>query len=75
MSLIGELTFFLGLQVKQKEDRIFISQDKYIDEILRKFGLTDGKSASTPIDTEKPLLNDPDENRLLLPLYQLRLNM
>nr|GEV17718.1 hypothetical protein [Tanacetum cinerariifolium] len=60
MSSMGELTFFLGLQVKQKEDGIFISQDKYVAEILRKFGLTDGKSASTPIDTEKPLLKDPD---------------
>nr|GEX57419.1 retrovirus-related Pol polyprotein from transposon TNT 1-94 [Tanacetum cinerariifolium] len=60
MSLMGELTFFLGLQVKQKEDGIFISQDKYIAKILRKFGLTDRKSASTPIDIEKPLLKDPD---------------
>nr|GFC37367.1 hypothetical protein [Tanacetum cinerariifolium] len=34
--------------------------DKYVAEILRKFGLHDGKSASTPIDTEKPLLKDPD---------------
>nr|GEV46511.1 hypothetical protein [Tanacetum cinerariifolium] len=34
--------------------------DKYVAEILRKFGLTDGKSASTPIDTKKPLLRDPD---------------
>ncbi|GKB36374.1 putative ribonuclease H-like domain-containing protein, partial [Tanacetum coccineum] len=38
MSSIGELTFFLGLQVKQKEDGIFISQDKYVIEILKKFG-------------------------------------
>nr|GFC79910.1 hypothetical protein [Tanacetum cinerariifolium] len=45
---------------KQKKDEIFISQDKYGAEILRKFRLTDGKSASTPIDTEKPLLKDPD---------------
>nr|GEW06123.1 hypothetical protein [Tanacetum cinerariifolium] len=37
-----------------------VCQDKYVAEILRKFGLTDGKSASTPIDTEKPLLQDPD---------------
>nr|GEV58057.1 uncharacterized mitochondrial protein AtMg00810-like [Tanacetum cinerariifolium] len=35
-------------------------QDKYVAEILRKFGLTDGKSASTPIDTEKPFLKDHD---------------
>nr|GEV91151.1 uncharacterized mitochondrial protein AtMg00810-like [Tanacetum cinerariifolium] len=60
MSSMGELTFFLGLQVKQKDDRIFISQDKYVAEILRKFGLTDGKSAGIPIDTEKPSLKDPD---------------
>nr|GEY14831.1 hypothetical protein [Tanacetum cinerariifolium] len=60
MSLMGELTFFLGLQVKQKKNGIFISHDKYVAEILRKFGLTDRKSASTPIDTKKPLLKDPD---------------
>nr|GFD37002.1 ribonuclease H-like domain, reverse transcriptase, RNA-dependent DNA polymerase [Tanacetum cinerariifolium] len=35
-------------------------QDKYVAEILKKFGLTDTKSASTPIDTEKPLLKDPN---------------
>nr|GEU93529.1 putative ribonuclease H-like domain-containing protein [Tanacetum cinerariifolium] len=60
MISMGELNFFLGLQVKQKPYGIFISQDKYVAEILRKFGLIDGKSAGTPIDTEKPLLKDPD---------------
>nr|GEU68007.1 putative ribonuclease H-like domain-containing protein [Tanacetum cinerariifolium] len=60
MSSMGELTLFLGLQVQQKKERIFISQDKYVAEILRKFRLSDRKSASTPIDTEKPLLKDPD---------------
>nr|GFD61692.1 ribonuclease H-like domain-containing protein [Tanacetum cinerariifolium] len=60
MSLTGELTFFLGLQLKQKKDGIFISQDKYVDEILSKFGLFEGKSASTPINAEKPLLKDSD---------------
>nr|GEZ68869.1 hypothetical protein [Tanacetum cinerariifolium] len=48
------------VKVKQKKDGRFISQDKYVAEILKKFGLTEGKSASTPIDTEKPLLKDPD---------------
>nr|GFA23579.1 putative ribonuclease H-like domain-containing protein [Tanacetum cinerariifolium] len=56
----GGLTFFLGRQVKKIKDGIFISHDKYVAEILRKFGLTGGKSASTPIDTEKPLLKDPN---------------
>nr|GEY12063.1 hypothetical protein [Tanacetum cinerariifolium] len=49
--LNGGTHIFLGLQVKQKKDGIFISQDKYVAEILRKFGLTKGKSASTPVDT------------------------
>ncbi|GKC27312.1 putative ribonuclease H-like domain-containing protein [Tanacetum coccineum] len=49
-----------GLQVMQKEDRIFISQDKYMTEILKKFGFSDVKTASTPIETHKPLLKDAD---------------
>ncbi|GJT50195.1 putative ribonuclease H-like domain-containing protein, partial [Tanacetum coccineum] len=49
-----------GLQVKQKEDGIFISQDKYVTEILEKFGFTDVKTASTPMETQKPLLKDVD---------------
>nr|GEU74644.1 hypothetical protein [Tanacetum cinerariifolium] len=44
----------------QKQDGIFISQDKYVAEILRKFSLKERKSGSTPIDTKKPLLKDPD---------------
>ncbi|GKA13472.1 putative ribonuclease H-like domain-containing protein [Tanacetum coccineum] len=60
MSSMGELTFFLGLQVKQKEDGIFLSQDKYVTEILKKFGFSDVKTASTPMETHKPLLKDAD---------------
>ncbi|GJS18219.1 putative ribonuclease H-like domain-containing protein [Tanacetum coccineum] len=55
MSSMGELTFFLGLQVEQKKDGIFISQDKYVGEILKKFGFTKVKTACTPIETQKPL--------------------
>ncbi|GJT88019.1 uncharacterized mitochondrial protein-like protein [Tanacetum coccineum] len=58
MSSMGELTFFLGLQVKQKEDGIFISQDKYATEILKKFGFSDIKTTSKPMETHKPLLKD-----------------
>ncbi|GJY30080.1 putative ribonuclease H-like domain-containing protein [Tanacetum coccineum] len=60
MSSMGELTFFLGLQVQQKKKGIFISQDKYVNEILRKYNYTDVKSASTPTDLEKPLVQDGD---------------
>nr|GEY26161.1 hypothetical protein [Tanacetum cinerariifolium] len=70
MSSTRELTFFLGLLVKQKEDAIFISQDKYVAKILQKFGLTEGKSASTPIDTETPLLKDPDGEDVDVHIYR-----
>nr|GEU43136.1 retrovirus-related Pol polyprotein from transposon TNT 1-94 [Tanacetum cinerariifolium] len=60
MSSMRELTFFLGLQVKQKEGVIFISQDKYVNEILNKFGFSDVKTASTPMETKKTLLKDED---------------
>ncbi|GJX49910.1 putative ribonuclease H-like domain-containing protein [Tanacetum coccineum] len=49
-----------GLQVKQKEDGIFISQDKYVTEILKKFGFTDVNTACTPMETQKLLLKDED---------------
>ncbi|GJT78139.1 putative ribonuclease H-like domain-containing protein [Tanacetum coccineum] len=70
MSSMGELTFFLGLQVKQKEDGIFISQDKYVADILRKFSFTDVRTASTPMDTEKPLLKDSDGDDVDVHLYR-----
>ncbi|GKC34139.1 putative ribonuclease H-like domain-containing protein, partial [Tanacetum coccineum] len=70
MSSIGELTFFLGLQVKQKEDGIFISQDKYVIEILKKFGFTDVKTASTPMETQKLLLKDEDGEEVDVHLYR-----
>ncbi|GJV38436.1 uncharacterized mitochondrial protein-like protein [Tanacetum coccineum] len=70
MSSIGELTFFLGLQVKQKEHGIFISQDKYVTEILKKFGFTDVKTASAPMDTQEPLLKDEDGEEVDVYLYR-----
>nr|GFA10598.1 hypothetical protein [Tanacetum cinerariifolium] len=70
MSSMGELTFFLGLQVIQKEDGIFISQDKYVHEILKKFNYLDVKSASTPVDLEKPLVRDEDTNDVDVHLYR-----
>ncbi|GJR18339.1 putative ribonuclease H-like domain-containing protein [Tanacetum coccineum] len=70
MSSMGELTFFLGLQVQQKEDGIFISQDKYVAEILNKFKYTNVKSASTPVDLEKPLVKDGDADDVDVHLYR-----
>ncbi|GJT43805.1 putative ribonuclease H-like domain-containing protein [Tanacetum coccineum] len=69
-SLMGELTFFLGLQVKQRDDGIFISQDKYVAGILRKFNYTDVKSASTIIDLEKHLVKEGDRDDVDVHLYR-----
>ncbi|GJR59003.1 retrovirus-related pol polyprotein from transposon TNT 1-94 [Tanacetum coccineum] len=70
MSSIGELTLFLGLQVKQKKDGIFISQDKYVDEILKKFGFLEVKTASTSMETQKPLLKDEDGEEVDVHIYR-----
>nr|GFC28998.1 ribonuclease H-like domain, reverse transcriptase, RNA-dependent DNA polymerase [Tanacetum cinerariifolium] len=70
MSFMGKLTFFLGLQVNQKKDGIFISQDKYVTEILKKFGFTEVKNASTPVETQKPLLKDEDGEEVDVHMYK-----
>ncbi|GKC42178.1 putative ribonuclease H-like domain-containing protein [Tanacetum coccineum] len=67
---MGEVTFVLGLQVQQKEDGIFISQDKYVAETLKKFNYTDVKSASTLVDLEKPLVKNGDADDVDVHLYK-----
>ena len=59
MSQMGELSFILGLQIKQREDDIFISQEKYAKELVKKFGLENAKEAKTPMSTNSKL--DLDE--------------
>eukprot|EP00253_Pinus_taeda_P010922 PITA_10922 len=49
MSLLGELTYFLGLQVQQNRDGIFLSQTKYLKQILKKYGMEDSKPICTPM--------------------------
>ncbi|GJS92287.1 putative ribonuclease H-like domain-containing protein [Tanacetum coccineum] len=71
MSSMGELTFFLGLQVQQKKDGIFISQDKYVAKILKKFGFIEVKTASTLMETQKPLLKDEDGEEVDVHMYRL----
>ncbi|GJX66989.1 putative ribonuclease H-like domain-containing protein [Tanacetum coccineum] len=70
MSSIGELTFFLGLQVQQKHDGIFISQEKYVAEILKKFNFINEKTASTPIETNKALVKDEEAEAVDVHLYR-----
>ncbi|GJR12688.1 putative ribonuclease H-like domain-containing protein [Tanacetum coccineum] len=66
----GELTFFLGLQVKQKDDGIFISQDKYVADILKKFDFATVKTTTTPIKTNKALLKDEEAEDFDVHLYR-----
>ncbi|GJZ11293.1 putative ribonuclease H-like domain-containing protein [Tanacetum coccineum] len=70
MSSMGELTFFLGLQVKQKDEGIFISQDKYVADILKKFDFSTVKTASTPMETNKALLKDEEAADVDVHLYR-----
>nr|GEU61525.1 uncharacterized mitochondrial protein AtMg00810-like [Tanacetum cinerariifolium] len=70
MSSIEELTFSLGLEVEQKKDGIFISQDKYVAEILKKFGFTEVNTASTPMETQKLLLKDEDGEEVDVRIYR-----
>ncbi|GJV25468.1 retrovirus-related pol polyprotein from transposon TNT 1-94 [Tanacetum coccineum] len=60
MSMMGELKFFVGLQIKQMEDGIFFNQSKYIKEMLKKFELEDSKPTKTPMSMEIKLTKDDE---------------
>ncbi|XP_042983398.1 uncharacterized protein LOC122312814, partial [Carya illinoinensis] len=60
MSMMGELTFFLGLQIKQAKSGTFINQSKYIKELLKKFGMENAKEIGTPMSPSTKL--DKDES-------------
>ena len=60
MSLLGELSFFLGLQICQRNQGICISQTKYISEMLKRFGMEDCKPVITPMQTSCNLSKDYD---------------
>ncbi|GKE33851.1 putative ribonuclease H-like domain-containing protein, partial [Tanacetum coccineum] len=62
MSAMGELIFFLGLQVQQRPDGIFIGQDKYVQEILKKFDLESVRTATTPYEAPKPKSKTEPDN-------------
>ncbi|GKC18868.1 retrovirus-related pol polyprotein from transposon TNT 1-94 [Tanacetum coccineum] len=60
MSMMDELNFFLGLQIKKMEDGIFFNQSKYIKEMLEKFSLEYSKSMKTPMSSEAKLTKDEE---------------
>ena len=58
ISMVGELNYFLWLQVKQREDEIFISQEKYAKNLIKRFGLDSKKHTSTPMSSSARLSCD-----------------
>ncbi|KAJ9544456.1 LOW QUALITY PROTEIN: hypothetical protein OSB04_024163 [Centaurea solstitialis] len=70
MSMMGELTYFLGLQVKQSEKGIFISQGKYVREMLQKFELTTCSEMKTPMAPPLKLEKDSNGKPVDVTLYR-----
>ena len=70
MSMIGELNFFLGLQIKQSKDGLFINQSKYIRDLLKKFGMENSKPYGTPMATSTKLSKDEEGKSIDPTLYR-----
>ena len=70
MSMIGELSYFLGLQIKQLKNGTFVSQGKYIKDIIKKFGMSDSKVISTPMGTNDNLDCNASGNMMDQKLYR-----
>ncbi len=64
MRMMGELKFFLGLQIKQTRNKIYIHQQKYIKELLKKFGMEQAKPMKTPIHTSCILTKDENGKKV-----------
>ncbi|GAA0184964.1 hypothetical protein LIER_32252 [Lithospermum erythrorhizon] len=70
MSMVGELKYFLGIQISQIEDNIFISQSKYAKNIVKKFGLETTKSKRTPLATHIKITRDEDGKEVNINNYR-----
>ncbi|GAA0154500.1 hypothetical protein LIER_12459 [Lithospermum erythrorhizon] len=70
MSMVGELKYFLGIQIGQMEDNIFISQSKYAKNIVQKFGLEIAKSKRTPLATHVKITKDKDGKEVNISNYR-----
>eukprot|EP00253_Pinus_taeda_P005018 PITA_05018 len=70
MSLLGELAYFLGLQIQPKEGGIFLSQTKYLKQILKKYGMEDAKPVCTPMVTGCSLSENDESAAVHQPTYK-----
>lgn len=74
MSIIGEVKFFLGLQILQQKTKIFISQCKYVKQALKKFGMDYSKPVGTPMVTSCDMTKDDDSNNSNKIIYKSMTN-
>nr|GEV43762.1 copia protein [Tanacetum cinerariifolium] len=70
ISMMGELNFLLGSQIKQMKEGIFFNQSKYVKEMLKKFGLEDSKPTKTPMSMEIKLTKDDETDSVDSSKYQ-----
>ena len=70
ISMIGELKYFLGLQIKQQKDGIFIHQEKYAKDLLKRFDMDNAKSISTPMHPSQVLEANEDGHKVSDKLYR-----
>ena len=67
--MMGELKYFLGLQIKQNEEGIFINQAKYVKDLLKRFGIDDSKTKNTPMSTTTKLDKDEKGKEVDIKMY------
>ena len=70
MSMMGELKFFLGLQIKQIKCGIFLNQSKYVKDLLKRFGLENAKAFGTPMSLSTKLGKDEKGKPVDVKLYR-----
>ena len=70
MSMVGELTFFLGLQIRELKDEIFFSQSKDARELVKKFNLESSKHSRTPMSTTTELSKEASRKDVKQNLYR-----
>ena len=70
MSMFGEIKFFVGLQIQHNTNGIYITQSKYMKEILKKFGMEDSKLVGTPMCTGLKLTKDDDSKEVDQTLFR-----
>jgi hypothetical protein len=70
MSMIGELSFFLGLQMKQTKDETFICQSKYVNDLLKRFVMNNSKPIKAPMTINAHLDLDEGGKSVDLKLYR-----